>query len=340
MTEYLETGNIYCGKAEEQLQKIKPDSVAVSIWSPPYHIGKQYEEGQSCEEWEKMLQTVIAMHRSVLKPGGFMAINMNDILCFPDSSIPRIQANNVTRRKCGVTAEDVRKAQEEHPEFNRKQLGKLLGCSEQTIDRRLHGNNIRGGKYNVQTRVKLTGGMLEEMAITAGLYLYDRRVWVKGAAWANSTWASNSYRSVDEFEYVYIFWKPGITKVDRNRLEKKEWTKWGSRAVWNIRSVQKNDDHEAKFPVELPRRIIKMLSEEGETILDCFIGSGTTAVAAVIENRHYIGIEKEKKYVDLAKRRLHETVEQMKLLNIPRDTEQKLGPLFREGGEAGKGAGE
>ena len=65
--------------------------------------------------------------------------------------------------------------------------------------------------------------------------------------------------------------------------------------------MRRNDDHEAKFPVELPRRIIKLLSDEHDIILDCFMGSGTTAIAAIKEKRHYIGIDKEEKYVQLAK---------------------------------------
>lgn len=302
--DFLKVNDIYWGSAEELMFCIKPDSIAVSVWSPPYHVGKNYESNQSYEEWIEMLRSVIKSHYRVLKAGGFLAVNIGDILCFPDLNMPRIQANNVSMRKCKVTEEDVKKAAEEHPDYNRHQLAKLLGCSEQTIDRRLHGNNIRGGKYSPQTRVKVVGGILEEMALDAGLYLYDRRVWVKDAAWANSNWTINSYRAVDEFEYVYIFWKPGITKVDRERLTKEEWSEWGSRAVWNIRSVQRNDDHEAKFPVELPRRIIKLFSDEGDVILDCFMGSGTSAVAALMEKRHYIGIDKEEKYVQLAKKNI------------------------------------
>ena len=306
---YLEADQIYHGAAEELTKLIKPDSVAVSIWSPPYHVGKQYENEQSYDEWKQMLEAVISRHAAFLKPGGFLAVNIGDILCFPDPQMPTIQANNVSLRRSGVTEEDVQKAAAEHPHYNRYQLAKLLGCSEQTVDRRLHGNNIRGGKYNIQTRVKIVGGMLEEMALHAGLYLYDRRIWIKDTAWANNNWTINSYRSVDEFEYIYIFWKPGITKVDRTRLKKEEWSEWGSRAVWYIRSVSRNDDHEAKFPLELPRRVVRLFSEPGDTVLDCFIGSGTSAIAAVMEGRHYIGIDKEEKYVRLARKNIRDFCE-------------------------------
>ena len=219
-------------------------------------------------------------------------------------------------RKCKITEDDVRKAQADHPEFNRYQLANLLGCSEQTIDRRLHGNNIRGGKYNTQTRVKIVGGIIEDLALEAGLYAYDRRIWVKDAAWANSNWTTNSYRAVDEFEYLYIFWKPGITTIDRSRLTKEEWSEWGSRAVWNIRSVQRNDDHEAKFPVELPRRAIKLLTDKGDTVLDCFMGSGTSAIAAIAEKRHYLGIDKEEKYVALSEKNIDSFVNQKVQLSM------------------------
>jgi site-specific DNA-methyltransferase (adenine-specific) len=145
------------------------------------------------------------------------------------------------------------------------------------------------------------GGIIEDAATAAQLYLYDRRVWVKDPAWENSKWATLSYRAVDEFEYLYFFWKPGITIVDRTKLTSEEWASWGSRAVWEIPSVRANDDHEAKFPTELPRRVIKLLTFPGDTILDCFMGSGTTALAALREGRNYIGIERQPKYVDLAR---------------------------------------
>ena len=303
---YLSLNHIYCGDAIDLLPQIMPDSIALSVWSPPYHVGKDYEKDMSYEDWKTLLSTVIMQHYRILKPGGFLAINIADILCFSDESMPKIMAENVSRRKVPVTKEQIEEVWSKFPSYSRKQIAALMGCSEQTIDRRMNGNNIRGGKYTPQTRVKLAGDLLEEAAYNASLYLYDRRVWVKDPAWENSRWHTISYRSVDEFEYIYIFWKPGITKIDRNRLTKAEWINWGSRAVWHIASVRTNDTHEAKFPVELPRRLIQLLSEEGDTILDCFMGSGTTAVASILENRNYIGIDKERKYVNLANLACHE----------------------------------
>ena len=301
---YLRPNEIYLGDATQLLRQIEPNSIALSVWSPPYFVGKEYEAHLSFEDWQHLLKTVIHLHFPIIKPGGFLVINIADILVFRDPSMPRIQAEAVNRKRSPVTREDILRAMAEHPDYNRYQLAKLLGCSEQTIDRRLHGNNIRGGKYAPQTRVKIVGGLVEEWALNAGFYPYDRRIWVKDPAWENSRWTSLSYRSVDEFEYLYFFWKPGITKFDRNRLSPEEWKNWGSRGVWYIPSVRANDDHEAKFPLELPTRVIRLLTDPGDIVLDCFMGSGTTAVAAIRENRQYIGIEILEKYVNLARQRV------------------------------------
>jgi DNA modification methylase len=312
--DYLLPNAIYQGDARELLQSIEPNSIALSVWSPPYFVGKEYEADLTFEGWQNLLETVIHHHFPIIKPGGFLVINIADILCFKDSDMPRVQAEAVNRKRSHVTKNDVLGAMAEHPDYSRYQLAKLLGCSEQTIDRRLNGNNIRGGKHEPQTRVKIVGGLIEEWALKAGLYPYDRRIWVKDAAWENSRWASLSYRSVDEFEYLYFFWKPGITQYDRSRLSPTEWTEWGSRGVWYFPSVRANDDHEAKFPLELPLRVIKMLTEPNDIVLDCFMGSGTTAIAAIQEDRKYIGIDTEEKYVNLARSKL-ESGTQLKLIS-------------------------
>lgn len=305
---------IFQGDARHLEAWMEPGSIALSVWSPPYHVGKSYERDQSFLEWKALLRRTLRSHAEVIKPGGFVAINIADILCFPDPTMPRLMAENVSRRKRGdITREMVLQAMAEHPGANRRQIAAILGCSEQTVDRRLRGNNIRGGKYQAQTRVLLVGGLLEQYAMEASFYLYDRRVWVKDAAWENSRWHTMSYRAVDEFEYVYIFWKPGPTRIDRNRLSKDEWIEWGSRAAWKIPSVRANDDHEAKFPLELPRRLIQLLTDPGDWVLDPFVGSGTSAVAAAMEGRRFIGIDKEPTYVEMADRAWRNVAGQQKL---------------------------
>jgi DNA modification methylase len=301
---WLEPNDVYLGDSTELIPSIRPNSIACSVWSPPYHVGKEYEKAQSFDEWRRLLQKIIVAHYDILIPGGFMVINIADILAFPDPSLPRIQAPNVANQRSPVSREDVLRAKNDFPHFNRNQLAAHLGCSEQTIDRRLNGNNIRGGKYATQTRVQLVGSIVADFAQQAGMHLYDRRIWMKDPTWANNQWHSSSYRSVSEFEDIYFFWKPGETIVDRNRLEREEWSAWGSRQVWQFRSVRANDEHEAKFPMELPRRVIRLLTNKGDTVLDCFMGSGTTALAAIQEERQFIGIELLEPYVTLAKQNI------------------------------------
>jgi len=300
----LEVNNLYCGRAEELLEQVVSESIDLSFWSPPYFVGKSYEKDLTYYEWKEMLRTVIQKHERVLKPGCFLAINIADIICFADDNLPKIQAEKLGGNRLSVNKEDILKVLGENPEWNRYQIAKFFNVSEQTIDRRLKNNNIRGGKYKPQTRINLVGSMLTDYAYESGLYLYDQRIWAKDPAWENSKWHANSYRAVDEFEHIFIFWKPGITKINREKLTKEEWSGWGSRGVWNIPSVRSNDDHEAKFPLELPKRMIKLLTEPGNVILDCFMGSGTTAIAAIKENRKYIGIEKEDKYVEMSRKNL------------------------------------
>ncbi len=297
-------GRVVEGDSAKLIWQMPPDSVDLSVWSPPYHVGKQYEADQSFEDWVRLLGDVIRGHSHALKPGGFCAINIADILCFPDEEMPRIQAETINERRLAVSREDVLRAAAELGTNDRRKIGAHLGVSEQTVDRRLKGNNIRGGKYQTQTRVKTVAGLIEQLGLSAGLFLYDRRVWVKDPAWANSRWHTSSLRAIDEFEYIFVLWKPGITTVNRKRLEPQEWRDWGSRGVWTFPSVRSNDDHEAKFPLELPRRVIKLLSDEGDLVLDPFSGSGTSLVAAIELNRIPLGFELSPKYARLSERNL------------------------------------
>lgn len=75
--------------------------------------------------------------------------------------------------------------------------------------------------------------------------------------------------------------------------------------VWKIPPESaRRVGHPAPFPLELPRRLIELYTYKGDVVLDPFMGSGTTALAAVMEGRRYLGFETEGAYVELARKRL------------------------------------
>ena len=65
----LRPGRIYAGDARTLLRRVAPGSVALSFWSPPYFVGKSYEADLTFDAWQRLLETVIALHAPVLAPG-------------------------------------------------------------------------------------------------------------------------------------------------------------------------------------------------------------------------------------------------------------------------------
>ena len=134
------------------MKRIPAGSVDLSFWSPPYFVGKSYERELTFDGWQKLIAAVVAGHSRILKPGGFLAINIGDILCFPDPDMPRYQADNVHGKAHAVTRQDVLRAKRKFPDANRHELAQRLGCSEQTVQRRLEGNNVRAASMAFQPR--------------------------------------------------------------------------------------------------------------------------------------------------------------------------------------------
>ena len=80
-------------------------------------------------------------------------------------------------------------------------------------------------------------------------------------------------------------------------------------SIWNINPARaKKIGPPAPFPLQLPQTFITLYSYKGDLILDPFLGSGTTSVAAKQLNRNYVGYEINKEYVDIANKRLETEV--------------------------------
>ncbi len=112
-----------------------------------------------------------------------------------------------------------------------------------------------------------------------------------------------------DYEYILIFKKPGKARKipkeikEASRLTKDEWKEYFS-GHWYFGGA-KQIEHQAMFPDELPRRIIKMFSFVGETVLDPFLGSGTTAKVALELSRNAIGYEINPNFLDIIKQKLN-----------------------------------
>lgn len=100
--------------------------------------------------------------------------------------------------------------------------------------------------------------------------------------------------------------KPTIEQERLSRIETDEYIKLFS-AIWTDVRGQLRRDHPAPFPVEVARRLIRMFSFVGDTILDPFAGTGSTAIAALESGRNSISIDVVPAYIDLIKKRLDDT---------------------------------
>jgi site-specific DNA-methyltransferase (adenine-specific) len=118
----------------------------------------------------------------------------------------------------------------------------------------------------------------------------------------------NGILSID-YEFILIFKKLGSpSKVskevkDQSKMTTEEWKEYFS-GHWNFGGV-KQDGHIAMFPEELPKRLIKMFAFKGETVLDPFMGSGTTSLAAKNLERNSIGYEINPEFIEIAKQKLN-----------------------------------
>lgn len=125
-------------------------------------------------------------------------------------------------------------------------------------------------------------------------------------AWGSWLSATAPY-VIAPVEVIVILYKKDWKKTSGSRksdITKKEFMEW-TNGVWNFSGESKKRiGHPAPFPVELPKRCIKLFSFVGDTIFDPFLGSGSTLLACVLTNRKGIGVEIDKNYCEIAKKRL------------------------------------
>lgn len=143
-----------------------------------------------------------------------------------------------------------------------------------------------------------------------GLFIWDKRKIARFSSFGSYPYPPNIF-STYPYEWITVFSKKGKRlKVspenkEKSKLTTKEWQDWAINSIWEMQPAKaKSEGHPAPFPDELPLRLIKLYSFYGDTVLDPFGGTGTTAKMALKLGRKAITYELNPEYLPLIKKKL------------------------------------
>ena len=161
----------------------------------------------------------------------------------------------------------------------------------------------KGGQRSV-------GADITKIAKDIGWKYHSTIIWNEGnisrrTAWGSWLSASAPY-VIAPVEVIVVLYKKHWKKLSygKSDIAKKEFLDW-TNGVWTFTGESKTKiGHPAPFPVELPRRCIKLFSYTKDIILDPFLGSGSTLIACLENKRKGIGVDIDEHYCDLAKKRI------------------------------------
>jgi site-specific DNA-methyltransferase (adenine-specific) len=153
---------------------------------------------------------------------------------------------------------------------------------------------------------------ISHMMMQIGFLMRGEIIWTKGAgagvsmAWGSWQSAANPVLR-DTHEYILVFCKGSFKRPKgdkQNTITREQFMEW-TKSVWTMNPESaRRVGHPAPFPLELPARLIQLYTFAGDVVLDPFMGSGTTALAAHQAGRRYVGYDTSEEYVTLAQQRL------------------------------------
>lgn len=150
------------------------------------------------------------------------------------------------------------------------------------------------------------------LAIEVGWKYHATIIWNEGNISRRTAWGSwmsaSAPHVIAPVETIIVLYKDAWKRErqGKNDIERDEFMEWVF-GIWAFNGESaKRIGHEAPFPRELPKRCIKLFSFVGDTVLDPFVGSGTTMVEAKANSRRGIGVENQLRYCELARKRLQD----------------------------------
>lgn len=306
---------LMCGDStmEENFRKLMDGCEArLCVTSPPYGVGKSYEEG-GIGPWR---DTIFAVIEAITKHTRIIVWNIGDLFATGTQFIePTSMYSTDKMRECGFLPMYAR--------IWKKQGGNFAGtnpyytvsmkpvqeyewilCYGKAAYEKDYAPIIQWMSDQAQ-KASLTNAILKE--VTGAGFMYGH--WFTSHQWAMID--RDNYKKIADYcrehgisaferEYEEIRREYDNLNIYGKVLSKEEESALGQWAIWEIATVNKRTgDHTAEFPVELPARCIKMHSRPGDIILEPFCGSGTTLIAAEQLGRKCYGMELDPHYCDI-----------------------------------------
>jgi site-specific DNA-methyltransferase (adenine-specific) len=193
-------------------------------------------------------------------------------------------------------------------------LGLLRRVFAETYRVLVHGGRACINVANLGRRPYIPlSDYISHLMLEIGFLMRGEIIWQKGAgagvsmAWGSWQSAANPVLR-DTHEYILVFSKGAFGREkaagQENTITKEQFMEW-TKSVWTMNPESaKKVGHPAPFPLELPARLIQLYTFSGDVVLDPFMGSGTTAIAARQAGRRYVGYEVDAEYIRLAEARL------------------------------------
>ncbi len=270
---------IFHGDCEEVLKQLPDNSVDLIFTSPPYADQRRHTYGGvSPDEYVDWFLPKSAHFLRVLKPTGTFVLNIKERVVNGERHIYVIELILRMREQGWLWTE----------EFMWHKKNSYPG----KWPNRFRDNWERLIQFNKQKQFKM----------------FQDAVMVPVGDWAKDRLAnlSQTDKTRDESKVGSGFGKNVSNWLGRDKVYPNN--------VLHMATECANKNHSATFPVALPEWFIKLFTEPGDVVLDPFIGSGTTALAAAQLGRQYVGIDINREYIDLARKRISET--QIRLPNI------------------------
>lgn len=230
--------------SSEHMQDLPDNSIGLAFTSPPYNVGKDYDEDMSLSAYLGLIGRVGREVYRALRPGGRYLINVANL----------------------------------------------------------------GRKPYIPLHAHFWALHQEIGFLPMGEIIWRKAKGASGSCAWGSWMSAKAPRLRDVHEYVLVLAKQGYSRPDRGESDvgRDEFMQ-ATLSIWDIAPESaRKVGHPAPFPIELAARVIRLYSYKGDVVLDPFVGSGTTCVAAAQLGRRFVGYDVSEEYCKLAERRIAE----------------------------------